>query len=251
YQRAIASIQMDNFKSAKSDLEKVLLINNKFLVQVNALSYFLIGETEYFQRNYESAISSYSKFIETTKSIDYTGIASLRLATANKILEKDSEYQRCIQNASLGNLDIPDDHYASRVSEIILADKLPEQVKFYDYSNRIRSAKSVNEVLAVDLSPFSDKEQIQKLRILKSRKLIEFDELEEADVILENVELTSIKFDADFFPLYYLARAKYFFLLKNINQANYFLEKSIDNNEHFFQTKIEAEINFLAKMFKK
>ena len=65
----------------------------------------------------EPAIRNFKKFLDTSKELDFTGIASLNTAISYKMLGKEEEYKNYLAMAKGGNQDLFEDAYAYKKSE--------------------------------------------------------------------------------------------------------------------------------------
>ncbi len=118
YQYAILQIDKRNLPVARKYLDKILLnaLPPKFN-QTYALSLFLKGEISFKENKFKNAIKDYEKFIEQTPSIDYTGIANLKIALSFIMLENNLMAKKHFILARNGNQNIAEDFYATEMSE--------------------------------------------------------------------------------------------------------------------------------------
>ncbi len=161
YQLAIEYIKNRNLNKAEIELDKVLELNHPKFIQTNSFSYFLKGDISFRKSNWERALEYYQKFIQSTESIDYTGIASLRSAYCYYFLENENKFKKYLLLSSNGNNDLEDDNYANEMSELILKKGMDEERKFVielenaslrgDNNFAIQNSDSISKIESKDL----------------------------------------------------------------------------------------------------
>jgi tetratricopeptide (TPR) repeat protein len=111
-------------------------------IQVISFSNFLLGDVYFRKNEYTAAIDYYLKFLATTKSIDYTGIAALRLGLSYDMLDDAASAKKYYAMSRRGNQDIEDDAYALRKGEILKNRGITKEEKLLlQYSNMTEAGK--------------------------------------------------------------------------------------------------------------
>ncbi len=160
YQAAIEYIKTHKLNKALKELEIVLKINHPKFSQTNSFSNFLLGDIYFRKKEYKNALEYYLAFLTTTKTIDYTGIASLRTAYCYYFLDNIKEFRRYAIIASNGNLDLEDDKFAKEMSLNILGNGFSDEHKILievensylsgDYSEGLQLINNNLDSLKVD-----------------------------------------------------------------------------------------------------
>lgn len=250
YQKAVLNIKAGNLDEAEVELDKVIELKIPQFEQTNSLALFLKGDV-YFRRNdFDKAFFYYSDFINSTHSVDYTGIANLRMAISLSMLGKNLEAKKYLLFARQGNLDIVDDEYANRKSEEYFDLWMSEEYKKVILSENNIHAKNYDSVISIlqnEVEKFSSEDfQAMGYCYLAEAKLNN----NEFTIALELVEKAMSKStEKENWTYPYAALIKAELLYKNAQNESALvtLETADDNNDFDFQLKIEARINRLKR----
>lgn len=253
YQYALTLIANKELNKGEDVLNKLLQIDNKYLTQTNAFSYFLLGEI-YFKRNkFEKAKTYYLTFLKHAKAIDYTGLGCLRIAFCNFMLDNKMEYKKYLLLARNGNLDLDEDSHAKEFSETLFDENLRSNIKSVIKAKNYLENNQPEMVIRLLKTAVDSIENIDwkgKALLYLSESEIELGELNEAFNYASRAISNNYKFEKWILPEAYLMKAKAYYLIKNFNEAKKYLIKARDENDFYYKTKIEAQINNLARKLK-
>ncbi len=245
---ALAQFNNAEFENAGKTLRKILKLNNQYFLQTNSFAYFLLGDIAYRQNRFDEAINNYQKFIEHAVSVDYTGIACLRIAISNKFIDNEDEYKRYLFLAGYGNLDIPEDNYAKEISEKLLENNLTGSeltiIKSQNFLFVKKYEKSV-ELLEPLLPSIKNKDWKGKALITLSEALLNLEKYN--DAFNYTSEAISINYDLEkwILPYAYYLKALLYYRTGKTDEAKSYLLKAEKENHYYMKNKIIAKINNL------
>ncbi len=245
---ALARFNKADFDNTRKTLNEIINLNNQYFLQTNSFAYFLLGDIDFKENRFEQAVKNYQKFIEKAVSVDYTGIANLRIALAYKFLKNDNEYKRYLQLAGYGNLDIPEDNYAKDFSEMLFdIDLTQNELKIIKAQNLVFTKKYKE---AVDLIlPIINKIKINdwkgKAFTTLTEALMNLKKYNEAF----NYASMAISLDYDFekwlLPYSLYLKAMLYYEKGDFQEAKNYLTKAENENNYYMKNKILAKINNL------
>jgi len=142
YSLAVLQIKRRNLADAKKILTKIIKGKDTTFKQIIAFSNFLMGDVEFKQNQFKTAITAYLKFLNNTVNNDYKGIASYRLAICYDIVGDHADAVKYFELTDKGNPDIEDDVFAEKRGKIYVKRTLSQnEIKLIKYSNMIDNAK--------------------------------------------------------------------------------------------------------------
>ncbi|MCW8850445.1 MAG: hypothetical protein OQJ81_10745 [Melioribacteraceae bacterium] len=254
YQAAIEYIKTHKLTKARKELEIVLKINHPKFAQTNSFSNFLLGDIYFRKKEYKKALEYYLVFLTTTKTIDYTGIASLRTAYCYYFLDNFKEFRRYAILSSNGNLDLEDDKFAKEMSLSILGSGFSDEHKLLievensflsgDYSGGLQLINNNLDSLKVD-------HILAQFQYYKSSILIEQKKFDAAEKALNGIDTLDLKSAEWVEPMSALNLAKIFIHRKNMQKALEMLELAEDTNDYQNRNLISSTINGLRKKIRK
>jgi len=241
YQYAILQIERRDLDLAQKTLSTLFKnCNPPKFHQTYSLSFFLFGEVLFKQNNFSESIKYYNKFIETSTSYDYTGIANLKIAIANYMIGDRMKAKRNLLFARNGNENIAEDSYASKMSEKYFNENFSTTDSLIVLAqNNLESGKyqlSLKLLDKIEKSGLENKsEKIDEIKIECFQELGEWDK---SDGIL-----------SQYFPLGKLdenAPTKIIYF----QALNYYTKKRIDDAKDFLETAFEKIDKNNSKLMK-
>ncbi len=256
YQYALEFIKNKELDEARKELDKVLEINNPKFAQTSSFANLLKADTYFFQNKFEKALNYYLEFLKTTKTIDYTGIASYRTAICYYFSGLDNNielFKRYLILAANGNLDIEEDAFANEKSHILLKFGLTHpHAEIIKIENLCKSGeyKKVIKRVSENIDSFQDNELKALALIYLSGAYIEVNNLHKAQKILD--DLLKIKVKREFWikPMALFYKAKIKFKMKDYQRMDTPLKVAEDANEFSKQNLIQSYINGLRRKLK-
>ncbi len=245
YSLAVLDIKQKNLSDAEKILLKIVDTDAPNFKQIISFSNFLLGDVNYRKNLFDSAIVYYNKFLQTTPDNDYTGIANYRLAICYNINGNREEAVNHFKNSSSGNMDLDDDIYAKRRSEIFIK-RAPTPVE-YDLIKSRNLIESGNYKEAIDsLHEFIDSIKTESLKaesyLFLSEALIEKGNYKKAfDYALsaKSMNANNEKWIKPF-ALFYAAKAK--LKIGDKEAALYLLDEAEDYSDFDYQNKLKNMI---------
>jgi predicted negative regulator of RcsB-dependent stress response len=250
YQYAVLKIKARELNKAEESLLKVIELNHPKFHQTNSLSYFLMGDINFKRNDFTKAVEYYKTFLATTKDIDYTGIANYRIAVSLSMLGDSLESRNRLLLARMGNLDIPDDIYASEKSlrffetgfsddfkKVVIAKNNVEAGENEDAFNQlIEIADSIESAEIKGMAYFYLSEAAYGLNKFETS-------------VLYSKKAGEIRYEKEKWVLPYAAyvTAKSNFKMGNYALSRAFLEIAESNNDFQYRDSIEALVNNLTR----
>jgi len=250
YQYAITLMHQRKLDLAKKELFKVINLNNKNFSQTNSFSYFLLGDVELRENNFQEAINNYKKFLTTTKAIDYTGIASLRVALCYKFLRNEKLYKKYLLLARNGNKDIPEDNYAKEYSELLFERGLNNnQLTVFRAGDFLLSGdyKNVLQILNSVLHRIKQPDWRGKALIYLAESNIELGNYNIAFNFASRAISGNYYFDKWILPYALYLKAKAYWLTGNDKEAEKYLLKAENENDYYKKEYLQSLINNLKR----
>ncbi|MFZ1289148.1 MAG: tetratricopeptide repeat protein [Melioribacteraceae bacterium] len=246
YQRAIEFIKSKNLSKAKFDLEEILKHGHPKFSQTISFSKFLLGDVYFRQNNFEKALEYYQQFLQTTKTIDYTGIASLRAAICHHFLDNPNEFRKFAVLASNGNQDIEDDNYAKELSLKFLENGLDKEWEFqiktenlYLAGNSKKVLESINEVV----DSIESEEIISLLLNYKTSALIELNKLSEAKEMANKLRNYDLQSSFWIKPMAYVNLATISMVEKKYSAAKQYVKAVSEMDNYRKKNQIKSYLN--------
>jgi hypothetical protein len=250
YQAAIESMKLRKLDNAVKYLQKVQKINHPKFIQTSSFSNFLLGDIYFRKKEYNRAIDYYKAFLTSTKTIDYTGIASLRTAYCYHFLDQENESRKYLLLASNGNLDLEDDSYAHNVALEIIESGFPEALeRLIDIENDYLAGNS--DSVIVKYLEFKDSVKIDRISAqiynYAASVFLEKGRTGKAKEVISAIENKDQESIGWVLPMkfYYLAKISY--IENNYILANKYLDLAHENNDYHKQAEIKSYINGLRK----
>ncbi len=154
YSYAVLLMKEKKLSEADRYLDKVIKARINRFSQVASFSYFLKGDINFRNNRLDSAKAYYEHFLADSGDNDYKGIAAYRLGLCYEADGNREEAVNYFEKARDGNMDLDDDIYAKRKSEIYAKRTLsPVELNLVFISNMIEAGKykaaydSVNSIL--------------------------------------------------------------------------------------------------------
>ncbi|MFC2084382.1 tetratricopeptide repeat protein [Bacteroidota bacterium] len=248
YQYALLLMNKRDLEGAEKELKEVIRLNNDKFSQTSAFAKFLLAEIYFKKNEFNEALEYYNLFLNETTNIDYTGIASYNLAICYLFLELNNEYKKHLMLARNGNLNILDDVYAKRRSEIIFSKNISEfQKKIILSKNDIYNAKydsAYNRLISI--LDYLDSDDLKgEALIIISESLIEMGRYNESLKYLNNISFEEEKWIE---PLSYYLLARVYLEQKQIELVHDNIEKAESANNFDFRDKISPKINYIKNI---
>ena len=207
-------IDMKELEKAEKTLTKIIDTDNEKFGQTNSFAIFLRAEIAFKQNDFNKAVLLYDEFLLATKSIDYTGLAHLKIGLCYEMLQNNLLAKKYFILARNGNLDIPEDLKAKNESYIFYNKKFTKNDKSLilaeNYFESGKYRKAIDTISKIDLSELENDSAI-KLKIIEAKSYLCLEKLfkvKETVIYFQNDKsLSSSSYLAEYFLL--LAQIKY------------------------------------------
>ncbi len=245
---ALAQFNNAGLEKARKTLIEILRLNNQYFLQTNSFAYFLLGDIEFKENHFDKALVYYQKFIENAVSVDYTGIANLRIALAYKFLNNDQGYKKHLQLAGYGNLDIPEDNYAKEFSEILFDSNLTAiELKIIKAQNLLftKKYKETVNLLKPIINKVKSNDWKGKAILTLAEALLHLKKYNDAFNLTSEAISLEYKFEKWLYPYALYLKSLLYFENKNFKESVKYLNKAVEENNYYMKNKILAKINNL------
>ena len=256
YQYALEFIKNKELNKARKELDRVLEINNPKFTQTSSFANLLKGDTYFIQNDFNKALNYYLEFLKTTKTIDYTGIASYRTAICYYFSGLDNNielFKRYLILSANGNLDIEEDSYANDKSHILLKFGLTHpHAEIIKIENMFKAGEYENVIKAVNknIDSFQDNDLKALASIYLSGAYIEINKLTKAQKLLDELLNLEIARELWVKPMALFYKAKIKFKMKDYARVHTPLEIAEDANEYNKKDLIQSYINGMRRKLK-
>ncbi len=256
FQYAVELLKNKQPEKAGTEIDKVMKLSNPHFNQTESFANFLKADSYFYQNKFDKALNYYLEFLKTTKTVDYTGIASYRTAICYYFSGLDNNvemFKRYLILAANGNLDLEEDAYAKNISSVLLKYGItPPHAEIIKIENLFKAGKYEKVIATVNknISSFRDSDLKALALIYLAGSYIEQNKLNEALSKIE--ELLSIKITRELWTkpmaLFYKAKIKY--KMKDYQRIYKPLKIAEDSNKYEKQNLIQSYINGLKRKVK-
>ncbi len=197
----------------------------------------------------------YLEFLTTSKTIDYTGIASYRTALCFHFIDGNNNevFRRYLKLAGNGNLEIEDDAFANEVSQIVLKFSFTGQMENLLKLENMYYAGEYKDVIENSLkktNSFQDQDMSGLASYYLSCALIEENNLVEAKKIAEELSTVELGRNKWIKPMSFVNLAKIKFKQKDFVRVEQSLIDAEEINDGRKQYLIQSHINGLRRKVK-
>lgn len=247
YQLAVVKIRQRELDSAKALLERVFELENPYFVQTKSYANMLMGDVYFRSNEFEKAVNYYKKFFQSTRQIDYLGIANYRTALCYGIMSEDSLFQKHMLMTVNGNDELPEDQYAKEKSKEYLSkgftDKDIVLVNAYNDLQAGNYSKTIKKL--TEAGNYSSSFQRGKKMIYLGEAYLYTDKYDKTINLAEKALRLDYEQEKWIIPYanYLIAEAN--FKKGKMNQAVKFLEASKDENDYSYPPELSARIENL------
>lgn len=251
YQYSLLMIDLKELKKAEGTLIKIIDADNEKFSQTNSFSIFLRAEIAYKQNDFNKAVHLYDEFLLSTKSIDYTGLAHLKVGLCFEMLENNLLAKKYFILARNGNLNIPEDMKAKNESYLLYNKKFTENEKSIilvnNYFESGKYRKAIDIISEIDISKL-DFDGVIKLGIIEAESYLLIGEISNArettKYFQHDQRLSSSSYYAEYFLL--LAQIKY--ADKNYVLSQEYLNSAFENCDKSDNKLMRQLINLKSKL---
>ena len=251
YQYSLLMIDLKELEKAEETLMEIIENDNKKFSQTNSFAIFLRAEIAFKQNNFNKAILLYDEFLMATRSIDYTGLAHLKIGLCYEMLQNNLLAKKYFILARNGNLDIPEDLKAKNESYLFYNKKFNKNDKsiilaenYFDSKKYRKAIETISEIDIYDL----DFDSIINLRIIEAKSYLLFGEImnakETVNYIQDDQNLSSSSYYAEYFLL--LAQIKY--TDKNYILSQNYLNSAFENCDKSDNKLMRQLVNLKSKL---
>lgn len=245
-----ASVQLKryNFKDAEKKLKFILSKDDSNFVYITDQANYLLGNSFYFQNQYDSAKKYYQNFLQSDLREDYKGIVNYRMGLIFSIYSKRDSALAYFKSASDFDTDIEEDIYAKKRSEIYIEMPLTKVERFlHQTENLLKSGKFklVSDTLKSSFNKITTKrDSLNALLQLAEAfyKLKDYSSAKEFSItVIENFDDE----ESWLIPYAYLIAAESSFESGEIEESKYFLDEAEKRNDHDFRIKLRNKMRLL------
>lgn len=245
FRLSLGWIEVENgdLNSAEKKFKSILKSNEENYPLIKSLSYYQLGNINFYKGEMDSAIFHYKNYLETKLRNDYEGITNLNLGICFELLDLRDSALVYYNNSDEGNSDLDEDSYAARKGKEYLKDSISAEQKsilnftnMYKAGNHKRLIDSLKIFLEDSLSIDSEAEAM----LLLVQSLIKIKKYDES--IKYSAKILELKTDSEQwihpFALYYGALAS--FKAKKFTDARLFLNLISDYSDFDYSLRLEG-----------
>lgn len=252
YQYAILKIEQRDLKSAAVSLKKVIKNPHDKFKQTTAFANFLLGEIAFRKNNFEEAKNFYNNFLETTLGFDYSGIAYYHLALCNAFRNDSIDVRNNLLLARNGNLDIEDDLYALKMSELLYDVGISSSfLKMVKAKNSLLNTKynECYDLLRLTIDSLNTPDLKGEALLILGEAAINKKDYDLALTCAFEAKEMKYQFNEWIVPFAHYLSALAYYKKKETEKGKLDLLKSEELNTYNFRHKIEPKINKLKKLY--
>ncbi|MBA4250609.1 MAG: hypothetical protein C0425_05265 [Chlorobiaceae bacterium] len=248
YSLAVTNMKLRDLRSAEKKLVKISNDKNENFSQIISYSNFLLGDVNFRRNNFLEAIEYYKIFLNSTKSNDYTGIASLRMGICYAMLGDENNSKIYFKNSGKGNLGLDDDIYAARRGTEFLTENLSENDKFLiRVQNQIENNQSQKayDSLSAFIKNDANNKYLNVALLFLADASFDLNKYDQSFYFAELV--TEMKFENEKWvtPLAFYFLAKNSIEKKKYSEAIEYLKKAEKANDFDFALKVSSLVRSL------
>ena len=250
YQSAITLIRDRQLDKALNVLSRVIKLGNKKLPQITALAYFRKGEIYFKKNQFKMAIKQYDTFLETSKELDFTGLASLNKALCYKSLGDDVQFRENLILAKGGNQDVFEDSFAKQKSDKYLdSEILPIELKLMRLKNHLDNGQDqlVYDSLKSEITHLNNNEIKAVALSYYAEAALNLKKYTEVIIAAYQVKELSVSSEKWTEPMTLLLKAKAKYFSGGKAEVKDLIEEAEDNNNHEFKDLIQSQIEWLKR----
>ena len=251
YQYSLLMIDLKDIEKAEGTLIKIIDADNEKFSQTNSFSIFLRAEIAYKQNDFNKAVHLYDKFLLSTKSIDYTGLAHLKVGLCFEMLGNSLLAKKYFILARNGNLDIPEDQKAKNESYLFYNKKFTENEKSIilvnNYFESGKYRKAIDTISEIDISKL-DFDGVIKLGIIKAESYLLIGEIGNARETTKYFQHDQRLSSSSYYPEYFLLLAQIKYADKNYVLSQEYLNSAFENCDKSDNKLMRQLINLKSKL---
>lgn len=250
YSNAVLQIKKRKLEIAEKSLLKIISNEDERFRQIIAYSYFLLGDVNYRNNKFEKAIEYYNTFFQLTNEIDYLGIANYRIGIAYEVIGDRTTSSKHFLLAQNGNLDLADDAYAKRRSDIFVKRQLNTfEIDLIRASNFTESGKynSALEGLNYIIEMSKDEEIIAEAYYYLSDLSYHTGKFNEAMLYADTAASFNVANEKWIKPHSLYIAAKSSFRLTENEKTRYYLREAERIRNYDYEEKLKARLKMLGQ----
>jgi tetratricopeptide (TPR) repeat protein len=253
YSAAVELIKLHRIDEAKNYLRKILENNSIAISAIRELSYFLMGDCNFYQNNFSDAISNYNQFLKEYKQNQYKPTAHFRTAVSFYFLNNRDKAKFNFEKAISIDSKLSEDKFHSRFAKKILDSNFDEIfLKIFYAWNFLRSGQFKTAISQLDgiLNFNLDDDKKIIATYLKGLSFYKLNDTSNARKILKETVRINTKDElwAKAFAYLYLARIE--FNQKNFTIAENYISKIFELDDFDFESSVKSQAKNLQERIK-
>ncbi len=252
YSNAVLQIKKRNLNIAEKSLNKIITNEDSRFRQIIAFSNFLLGDVQYRKNKFEDAITFYNRFFQMTNEIDYIGIANYRIAVCYEITGDRLTASKHFLLAQNGNLDLSDDAYAKRRSEIFVKRNLSsyeiDLIKAANFSENANYKNAFEGLMYIIEHCEEEPIQAEAYYYLSD---VAFHTGNFDDAVQFSGKAAALNSDNENWikPFAFYIAAKASFKLNEIEQGRYFIKEAENIKNYDYEGRHKARLKLLNQKY--
>ncbi len=253
YSAAVELMKLHRIDEAKHYLQKIISNNSVEISAVKELSYFLMGDCNFFQNNFPEAISNYNLFVSKYNQNQYKPTAHFRNAVSYYFLNNREKAKKNFESSISIDSKLSEDKFHSRYAKKILNSNFDEAIlKIFYAWNFLRSGQFKTSITQLDeiLKSNLDDDKRILATYLKGLNYYKLNDTVNAKKFLREAVQINSKEEmwAKAFAYLYLARIE--FNQKNLSLAENYISKIFNLDDFDFESSVKSQAKNLQERIK-
>jgi len=253
YSAAVELIKLHKIDEAKNYLQKIINNNSTEISAIKELSYFLLGDCNFYQNDFSEAVSFYNLFFNKYDQSQYKPTAHFRAGVSYYFLNNLEKAKANFERSISINSKISEDQFHQRYAKKILSSNFDSTIlKIFYTWNFVRSGQFNSAIKQFDeiLSSKIDDDKKIVATYLKGLSYFKLNDSSNAKKVLKEATLINSKNElwAKAFAYLYLARIE--FNSKNFTSAENYISKIMELEDFDFETSVKSQAKNLLERIK-
>jgi tetratricopeptide (TPR) repeat protein len=253
YSTAIELMKLHRLNEAKGYLQRIISNNSIEVFAVKELSYFLIGDCNFYQNNFSDAITFYNLFLDKYEQNQYKATTHFRTAVSYYFLNNREKAKTNFEKAISINSKISEDRFHQRFAKKILDSNFDLTIlKIFYAWNFVRAGQFNSAIEQFDeiLKSKIDDDKRIIATYLKGLSYFKLNDTSNARKFLRDATEINSKEElwAKAFAYLYLARIE--FNSQNFVLAENYISRVLELNDFDFESSVKSQAKNLQVRIK-
>lgn len=253
YSAAVELIKLHRIDEAKNYLQKLIANNSIEILAIKELSYFLLGDCNFYNNDFSEAISFYNLFFNRYDQNQYKPTAHFRAGISYYFMNNLDKAKTHLERSISISSKINEDQFHQRFAKKILSSNFDSTIlKIFYAWNFVRSGKFNSAIKQFDeiLSSKIDNDKKIVATYLKGLSYYKLNDTSNArKTLMDATRINSTEeLWAKAFAYLYLARIE--FNSRNFSTAENYISKILELEDFNFESSVKSQAKNLQERIK-